>query len=147
MSGDVLAQRLDLHLGSGLGQWPPVPTRTHSPSVAVDGSTRRNLPGWNGRISPICGVATPTAVISVPPDAAAGFRPGPASLAGLHHLEEVGQILAGLPAILGRPEARAGGGVFRRCHEPMDCPRAGIAAGTAGFPDDGWQVLGLPTAS
>lgn len=60
----------------------------------------------------MAGVATPRgAVLSVPPALAAAVR-----AAG----DDLDTVAAALPALLGRPDARFGRGVFRWCHELSD---------------------------
>lgn len=45
-------ERLAAHLRSWLGAWPPAQPRH------VVGSGRRTVPGWNGRVRTLAGVAT-----------------------------------------------------------------------------------------
>lgn len=60
---DVRA-RLDAHLASWLGAWPP------AGPVVVTTSPARAEPGWDGRILPFVGLRTPLGtVVSVAPDA------------------------------------------------------------------------------
>jgi GNAT superfamily N-acetyltransferase len=100
-----LARRLERHLAAWLGAWPPAGPGT----LTVVGSDRRTRPGWDGRVYPVAGVATPGgAVLSVAPDLVDEVR------AAGEGLDAVG---AALPAIVGRPDARFGRGVFRWCHE------------------------------
>jgi GNAT superfamily N-acetyltransferase len=106
-------ERLALHLSSWLGHWPP------TAPFAVVSSPARELPGWDGTVRPLAGVATPEGtVVSVP----AGML-----VAALDLLERsgpdgfvagVGELVAGVPGPLGR-------GVFRWCREPSDLPDAG----------------------
>jgi GNAT superfamily N-acetyltransferase len=97
-AGEVL-DRLERHLRSWLGAWPP------EGGVTVVGSPRRRQPGWDGAIRPFAGVATPAgAVLSVPPDRAEAVRAGGVVL---------DDVLDGLPAALGAPGAVVGRGVFR----------------------------------
>lgn len=59
---DVRA-RLDAHLASWLGAWPP------SENVVVTTSAARTEPGWDGRVVPFVGLRTPLGtVVSVAPD-------------------------------------------------------------------------------
>ncbi len=100
-----LAGRLERHLASWLGAWPPAGPGT----LTVVGSDRRTQPGWDGKIYPVAGVATPQgAVLSVAPEIEDAVR------AAGESLDAVG---AALPALVGRPDARFGRGVFRWCHE------------------------------
>jgi GNAT superfamily N-acetyltransferase len=69
-------------------------------------------PAWDGKIYPVAGVETPEGtVLSVPPDAVEQTRG-----AG-HDLASIGPAL---PAIVGRPDARFGRGVFRWCQQLTD---------------------------
>ena len=62
--------RLQAHLRSWLGAWPP------ARPVHVVGSVRRTEPGWDGAVRVVNGVATPDgAVVSVSPEAEARGRP------------------------------------------------------------------------
>jgi GNAT superfamily N-acetyltransferase len=110
----VPADRLTLHLSSWLGQWPG-----RRPGLDVVGSTQRLRPGWDGRVHPVLGVRTPgSGVLSVPPD----------QLAALAPLADLGpdQLLAALPAALGKPNAVVYQGVFRWSATPAELPDAGI---------------------
>ena len=101
-----LAGRLERHLTEWLGAWPP------AGELTIVGSERRTGPGWDGKVYPVAGVATPAgAVLSVPPDVVDGAR------AAGDDLDAVG---AALPALVGRPDAKFGRGVFRWCHELGD---------------------------
>ena len=91
--------RLERHLRSWLGAWPP-----HG-EVTVVGSPRRRQPGWDGVVRPFAGVATPEgAVLSVAPDRGERVR------AGGQILDDV---LDGVPEALDSPGAVVGRGVFR----------------------------------
>lgn len=86
------------------------------------------MPGWDGNIRLLNGVATPAGtVLSVPPDLVA-------------QVEEAGDDLAGLsdrlPAIVGRPEAVVGSGIFRWSNDPTpgDDPGIWVANDDAGIP-------------
>ena len=69
-------------------------------------------PAWDGKIYPVAGVETPEGtVLSVPPDLVDAVG------AAGHELATIGPSL---PAIVGRPDARFGRGVFRWCHELLD---------------------------
>jgi len=98
-SADEVRDRLDRHLRSWLGAWPP------TGGVTVVASDKRSAAGWDGEVRPLAGISTPDGtVISVPPDrleAAGGGGGG---------LEEV---LDRLPEALGRPGGQIGRGVFR----------------------------------
>jgi len=103
-----LAGRLERHLAAWLGAWPPAGTG----KLTIVGSPNRVTPAWDGKIYPVAGLETPEGtVLSVPPDlvdavAAAG--------------DDLDIIGPSLPAIIGRPDARFGRGVFRWCHELLD---------------------------
>src|SRR5690348_4941955 len=96
-----LADRLTAHLHNWLGQWPG-----RRPGLDVVGSAQRLRPGWDGQVQTVLGVRTPdSGVLSVPPD----------QLATLVSLADRGpdQLLAALPAALGKPNAVVYQGVFR----------------------------------
>lgn len=96
--------RLQEHLRSWLGAWPP------QAPLQVVGSEQRRTPGWDGQVRVVNGVATPAgAVLSVPPEAVDEVRAaGP-------DLRTIGPKL---PAILGRPKAVFGAGIFRWSTSP-----------------------------
>jgi GNAT superfamily N-acetyltransferase len=101
-----LAGRLERHLADWLGAWPP------TGDLTIVGSPHRVTPAWDGKIYPVAGVETPEGtVLSVPPDAVEQTR-----AAG----NDVAAIGPALPAIVGRPDARFGRGVFRWCHEVLE---------------------------
>jgi len=103
-----LPGRLERHLAGWLGAWPPAGPQT----LTVVGSERRTRPGWDGKVYPVAGVDTPGgAVLSVAPGLVETVR-----AAG----EDLKAVGAALPAIVGRPDARFGRGVFRWCHELVD---------------------------
>lgn len=115
---------LHLHLRQWLGRWPPSPG---AGPVDVVGSQHRNEPGWDGRIFPLIGVATPeAAVLSVPPEYASAVRAHVkrAPTAPLEALWD--HLLPALPGLLGHPERRVYHGVFRWCDRPADLPDAGV---------------------
>jgi GNAT superfamily N-acetyltransferase len=101
-----LAGRLERHLVEWLGAWPP------AGGLTIVGSEHRVRPGWDGKVYPVAGVATPDGtVLSVPPDLVEQAR-----AAG----EDLQTVAAALPALVGRPDARFGQGVFRWCHELVE---------------------------
>ena len=101
-----LGGRLERHLAGWLGAWPP------TGELTIVGSPQRVTPAWDGKIYPVAGVETPEGtVLSVPPDAIEQVR-----AAG----DDLAAIGPALPAIVGRPDARFGRGVFRWCHELRD---------------------------
>jgi GNAT superfamily N-acetyltransferase len=98
-SPDEVHDRLERHLRSWLGAWPPVG------DVTVVGSPRRRQPGWDGTVRPFAGVATPQgAVLSVAPDRVERVRAGGVIL---------DDVLDGVPDALDAPGAVVGRGVFR----------------------------------
>ncbi len=100
------AGRLERHLADWLGAWPP------TGELTIVGSPHRVTPAWDGKIYPVAGVETPEGtVLSVPPDAVGATR-----AAG----DDLATIGAALPAIVGRPDAQFGRGVFRWCQQLLD---------------------------
>jgi GNAT superfamily N-acetyltransferase len=98
-----LAGRLERHLAAWLGAWPP------TGELTIVGSAKRTAPAWDGKVYPVAGVETPDGtVLSVPPDLVEATR-----AAG----DDLATVGAALPALVGRPDARFGRGVFRWCHE------------------------------
>jgi GNAT superfamily N-acetyltransferase len=91
------------HLLCWAGGWPP------ARPVRVVGNPRRDLPGWDGRRSPVAGVVTDRgeAVVGVPPEVAAQVPDG----------IELDPLLAALPGLL-RLSGRAGCGAFRWSTSP-----------------------------
>jgi len=62
---DAIAQRLELHLRSWVGMWPPP-----APGINVIGDPTRLEPTWDGTVRPLLGVGNGEGtVIAVPPDA------------------------------------------------------------------------------
>jgi GNAT superfamily N-acetyltransferase len=101
-----LAERLERHLAGWLGAWPP------AGGLTIVGSEQRTRPGWDGKVYPVVGVETPEGtVLSVPPEVVDAARDAGPDLVA---------IGAALPAIVGRPDAKLGRGVFRWCHELLD---------------------------
>ena len=101
-----LAERLERHLAGWLGAWPP------EGELTIVGSSHRVTPAWDGKIYPVAGVETPQGtVLSVPPEVVEQARAAGGDLA---------TIGAALPALVGRPDARFGRGVFRWCHQLLD---------------------------
>lgn len=97
--------RLQRHLSSWLGVWPP-PTA----GLTIVGSERRTNPGWDGNIRIVAGVSTPEgAVLSVPPDRVSAVR------ALGNDLDEIGPSLG---EALDRHGARLFSGVFRWSDDP-----------------------------
>ncbi|MGH9064566.1 MAG: GNAT family N-acetyltransferase [Acidimicrobiales bacterium] len=94
--------RLEHHLRSWLGAWPPRPGE-----ILVSGTARREEPGWDGQPHPFTGVmrADGGAVLSVP----RGAEPAVRALAG-EGLDRLGE---GLGGALGAAGGRLGRGCFR----------------------------------
>jgi GNAT superfamily N-acetyltransferase len=108
----MLDKRLYHHLVTSLGQWPA------GQGLTVVGSNRRAEPGWDGRVYPVIGVATPTTtVLSVVPDRAEAVRRA-GSL-------PIGDLLGRLPALVGLPGRQAYKAVFRYTVAPAALPDAG----------------------
>jgi GNAT superfamily N-acetyltransferase len=108
----MLDRRLHHHLVTWLGQWPG------GQGLTVVGSSRRTEPGWDGRVYPVIGVASPTkTVLSVEPGRAEAVR-GAGSL-------PVGELLGRLPALVGLPGRQAYRAVFRYTVAPAPLPEAG----------------------
>src|SRR4051812_45591686 len=107
------AERLDPHLRSWLGAWPPPPD-----GLLVAGSEHRTSPSWDGSVRPVAGVATPNgAVLSVPP----------ASVDAVRALgDDLDQVMAGLAIALGRRGWQAARGVFRWSASPTPGDDPGI---------------------
>lgn len=107
------SRRLSSHLSSWLGEWPAGgPT-----SVLITTSPRRIEPGWDGRIRPVAGVATPSgAVLSVPAEHVEAVR----SLGST--LDEIGPRLAEAVDLGGW---RYFAGIFRWSERPTPFDRPG----------------------
>lgn len=103
-----VADRLENHLRSWLGQWPPEPAR-----VMVVGSPSRERPGWDGRVQRFVGVEREdgSAVLSGP-------RHAEAAVAALG--QDVERIGPGLADALGVKGGRLGRGCFRWSEAPAD---------------------------
>jgi len=96
--------RLHRHLTRWLGAWPP------TGGLTVATSPHRTEPGWDGRVRPFAGIATPEGtVLSVPPDCV--DRVGNAGTT-------LNEVLEALPDALGQPGAVVGRGVYRYAVTP-----------------------------
>lgn len=105
--------RLQAHLRSWLGAWPPVRP------VHVVGSDRRVEPGWDDAVRALNGVATPDgAVVSVPPTAEDRVVAVVEELAADGVEDALAALGERLPDLLDLPGARYGAGVFRWSTEP-----------------------------
>ncbi len=144
-SPDEVAERLNRHLRSWLGAWPPVA------GVTVVGCARREEPSWDGEVRPFAGIVAPEgAILSVPPDRADAVRAAGSTLE---------DVLDGLPEALGVPGAVVGRGVYRFSVSPPHVDPIGewVAAGDPDVPpwlrpfggrvlvvrEDGHYVAGL----
>lgn len=116
---DTTFPPLRRHLEAWLGRWPA------SAPVDVVGARQRIEPGWDGRTFAMLGVRSLTsAVVSVPPDRAEVVRKhADHVLAGTDHGWV--ELLAAIPALLDRPEARVYSGIYRWCEQPAELPDAG----------------------
>lgn len=102
------AERLAAHLEQWLGAWPPASGR-----ITVVAHPPRDEPGWDGKLHPFVGVATPdAAVLSVPPSDADAVR------ALGDSFDELDRIGAALPEALDRNGWVFGRGLFRWSVEP-----------------------------
>jgi GNAT superfamily N-acetyltransferase len=105
-------ERLAAHLATWLGSWPP------TADLTVVESPARTMPGWDGRVYRVIGVATPHgAVLSVPPGSAAPVR---------ERTREWVRLPAVLPDALGRPGAPVWLGTLRWTGRPADLPDVGV---------------------
>lgn len=109
---EEVRRRLDQHLRTWLGAWPP------EGECQVVGSEQRIVPGWDGAIHRVIGVASPEGtVVSVPPDLAESLEAG--GHCGYEAVSELGMML-------GVPTGDLPRGVFRWSEAPVDLPDAGI---------------------
>lgn len=114
---DEVRDRLDRHLRSWLGAWPP------AGGVTVVASDKRATPGWDGVVRPLAGISTPDGtILSVPPDRLEAARRDGPLLGEVDGLEEV---LDRLPEALGQPGGQIGRGVFRFAVSPPDLGAVG----------------------
>ncbi len=105
-------ERLQAHLRSWLGVWPP------ERPLHVVGSEKRTTPGWDGAVRAVNGVATPHgAVLSVPPDVV-----DEVGAAG----DDLKTVGARLSTILQRPGAVFGQGLFRWSTAPAESDEPGV---------------------
>lgn len=105
-------ERLQAHLRSWLGVWPP------ERELHVVGSEKRTTPGWDGAVRIVNGVATPHGtVLSVPPEVVDEVR-----AAG----DDLTTIGARLSTILKRPGAVFGQGLFRWSTSPTESDEPGV---------------------
>jgi len=108
---EVVRARLDEHLRTWLGAWPP------TSALDVVTSAARTQPGWDGTVQEVAGVRSPEgAVLSVPPD----FVDAVAALGT--DLKRVGRRLGD---VMGRPGGRLFEGTFRWSESPTPLPDAG----------------------
>ena len=123
--GSGLPEPLVEHLRHWLSAWPP------TSELDVVGSSQRTLPGWDGRVHPVLGVADASraTVLSVPPTIAQGVRE--VAIDGLE------AVRAELPGLLGDPGRTMYRAVFRWTTDPADGPDAGhwVPADAPGVPE------------
>jgi GNAT superfamily N-acetyltransferase len=106
--------RLERHLSEWLGAWPP------TDKVVVTTAPGRTEPGWDGRVHEVIGVTSPDGtVLSVPP----AILPDARAAAAAGGLDRLARDLG---AMLDRPAARLGTGVFRWSEAVAPLPDAGI---------------------
>ena len=112
-----VCDRLDNHLATWLGQWPP------ADKLTVTTAPGRVEAGWDGVVHPVLGVSNPDGtVLSVPPSVLDQAR-RVAAEGGLEALS------TRLGPILGRPDARLHAAVFRWSESPTPAtvlPDAGM---------------------
>jgi len=109
---DEVRKRLDAHLRTWLGAWPP------SKELQVVADPQRTEPGWDGGIHRIVGVVSPGgAVLSVPPEVAPTVR----ALGGT-----LDAVASGIGGALGKPQGTMFQGAFRWSEQPAQLPDAGI---------------------
>lgn len=100
-----LSERLDAHLRTWLGAWPPAGPLT------ITTAPGRTSPGWDGKVREFVGVSCPEgAVFSVPPRLVSAFEGLAADLEGLRS--------ADVGAVVGSASARYYEGVFRWSESP-----------------------------
>jgi GNAT superfamily N-acetyltransferase len=114
MSAGVIPLLLVRHLESWLGAWPGHVTSV-SGGVVVVGHDQRLVPGWDAKVHDVIGVATPhSAVLSVPPHAAASLQ----AVATTGTLEgDIAALGAALPDVMGR-SGTLSSGLFRWSDSP-----------------------------
>jgi GNAT superfamily N-acetyltransferase len=109
-----VSPRLHAHLASWLGRWP-----SSNGYLDVVGSPNREQPGWDGKVHPAIGVRSDLdgGVLSVPTRGIPSVR----ALTG----RRLDDILAALPAAVGRPDGESYLGIFRWSDAPAALPEAG----------------------
>jgi GNAT superfamily N-acetyltransferase len=108
-----IGDRLDRHLASWLGVWPPP-----GPGLTVVGSERRRRPGWDGKVRTVAGVSTLEAtVLSVPPEMVDAVR----ALG-----DDLTVVAEGLGDAVRQPGGRLFSGVFRWSTDPAPDPGRGV---------------------
>lgn len=112
-------ERLQAHLRSWLGAWPP------ERPVHVVGSDRRIEPGWDGVVRALNGVSTPDGtVVSVPPAFVERVTAEVDAVAGADDVVvALGERLGDL---LGLPDHEFGVGVFRWSTSPTASDDPGV---------------------
>lgn len=109
-------ERLAAHLRSWLGAWPP------ERPLHVVGSEQRTVPGWDGRVRNLNGVATPHGtVVSVPPGHASTVTAAAEEANG-----DLAALARQLPDLLDDPGSRFDVGVFRWSTAPAPSDDPGV---------------------
>ncbi|MEV0230447.1 GNAT family N-acetyltransferase [Nonomuraea sp. NPDC050786] len=107
--------RLTEHLVRRLGAWPP------DREFDIVGEPGRARPGWDGRLHPVLGVATPErGVLSVPPQHADPI------MRRYLALGNVAALLPQLPDLVGHPERGWFTAVYRWTANPAPLPEPGV---------------------
>lgn len=113
--------RLQAHLRSWLGAWPPVRP------VQVVGSDRRTEPGWNGVVRALNGLSTPDGtVVSVPPASAGRVAAEVEALEGADVDDVVAALGERMGDLLELPDHAFGVGVFRWSTSPTASDDPGV---------------------
>lgn len=113
--------RLQAHLRSWLGAWPP------ERPFHVVGSERRTEPGWDGAVRELNGVITPDGtVVSVPPAAADQVAAAIDELEAAGTGDVLGALVPSLRDLLRLPGADFEVGVFRWSTQPAVSDDPGV---------------------
>jgi GNAT superfamily N-acetyltransferase len=110
-----MARLLVEHLSRWLGRWPA------AGGLDIIGSPARNRPGWDGKMHPAMGVASPAGgVLSVPPEHAATVAEQYAKD------EDLAALGPRIPALVGFPGRDWFTAVYRWTTQPTPFPDAGV---------------------